>query len=80
MFQLKSIGKRVVNVPGNIRFYTILMKTIVSVVVESQKSKESITNYDKKKKVRFTCPTCKRIFGSYGQKKKDITCPYCEKI
>ena len=33
-----------------------------------------------KKKVRFTCPTCKRIFGSYGQKKKDITCPYCEKI
>ena len=33
-----------------------------------------------KKKVRFTCQTCKRVFGSYGQKKKDITCPYCEKI
>ena len=33
-----------------------------------------------KKKVRFTCPTCKRVFGSYGQAKKDITCPYCEKI
>ena len=31
-----------------------------------------------KKKVRFTCPICKRVFGSYGQKKKDIKCPYCE--
>ena len=51
MFQLKNIGKTLVNVPKNIRFYTILMKTIVSVVVESQKSRESTTNYDKKRKL-----------------------------
>jgi len=51
VFQLKNIGKRVANVPENIRFYTILMRTIVSVVVESQRSKESTTNYDKKRKL-----------------------------
>tara|TARA_R110000751_G_scaffold206984_1_gene310926 strand:+ start:834 stop:1049 length:216 start_codon:yes stop_codon:yes gene_type:complete len=51
VFQLKSIAKTLVNVPKDIRFYTILMKTIVSVVVESQKSKESTTNYDKKRKL-----------------------------
>jgi len=51
VFQLKNIGKTLVNVPKNIRFYTILMKTIVSVVVESQKSRESTTNYDKKRKL-----------------------------
>ena len=37
-------------------------------------------NLRKKKIVRFTCPNCKRVFGSYGQKKKNIKCPYCEKI
>ena len=31
-----------------------------------------------KKKVRFTCPKCKRVFGAYGQKKNKVTCPYCE--
>ena len=51
MFRLKSIGKTLGNVPKDIRFYTILMKTIVSVVVESQKSKESTTNYDKKRRL-----------------------------
>ena len=35
-------------------------------------------NLRKKKKVRFTCHGCKRVFGSYGQKKKDIKCPYCD--
>ena len=51
MFRLKNIGKTLVNVPKNIRFYTILMKTIVSVVVESQKLKGSTTNYDKKRRL-----------------------------
>ena len=39
-----------VNVPKDIRFYTILIKTIVSVVVESRKSQEFTTNYSKKRK------------------------------
>ena len=50
MFRLKSIGKTLGNVPKDIRFYTIMIKTIVSVVAESQKSQESITNYDKKRR------------------------------
>jgi len=25
-----------------------------------------------KKKVRFTCPKCKRVFGAYGQKKNKV--------
>ena len=70
MFQLKSIGKRVANVPGNIRFYTILMKTIVSVVVESQKSKESITNYDKKRKLGLLVQRAKGFLVHMARRKK----------
>ena len=70
MFQLKSIGKRVVNVPGNIRFYTILMKTIVSVVVESQKSKESITNYDKKRRLGLLVQRAKGFLVRMVRRKK----------
>ena len=70
MFRLKSIGKRVVNVPGNIRFYTILMKTIVSVVVESQKSKESITNYDKKRRLGLLVQRVKGFLDHMVKRKK----------
>ena len=58
------------NVPGNIRFYTILMKTIVSVVVESQKSKESITNYDKKRKLGLLVQRAKGFLARMARKKK----------
>ena len=70
MFRLKSIGKRVANVPKDIRFYTILMKTIVSVVVESQKSKESITNYDKKRRSALLAQRVKGFLVRMVKRKK----------
>ena len=70
MFRLKSIGKTLVNVPKDIRFYTILMKTIVSVVVESQKSKESITNYDKKRKLGLLVQRVKGFLVRMARRKK----------
>ena len=70
MFQLKSIGKTLVNVPKDIRFYTILMKTIVSVVVESQKSKGSITNYDKKRKLGSLVQRAKGFLVRMVRRKK----------
>ena len=70
MFRLKSIGKRVANVPKDIRFYTIMMKTIVSVVVESQKSKESITNYDKKRKLGLLVQRAKGFLVRMARRKK----------
>ena len=70
MFRLKSIGKTLVNVPKDIRFYTILMKTIVSVVVESQKSKESTTNYDKKRKLGLLVQRAKGFLVRMVRRKK----------
>ena len=70
MFRLKSIGKTLVNVPKDIRFYTILMKTIVSVVVESQKSKESITNYDKKRRLGLLVQRAKGFLVRMVRRKK----------
>ena len=70
MFRLKSIGKTLGNVPKDIRFYTILMKTIISVVVESQKSKESITNYDKKRKLGSLVQHVKGFLVSMARRKK----------
>ena len=70
MFRLKSIGKTLVNVPKDIRFYTILMKTIVSVVVESQKSKESTTNYDKKRKLGLLVQRAKGFLVRMARRKK----------
>ena len=34
--------------------------------------------FQKKKRIRYVCPTCNRVFKSYNQKKKDINCPYCD--
>jgi len=70
VFRLKSIGKTLGNVPKDIRFYTILMKTIVSVVVESQKSKESITNYDKKRKLGLLVKRAKGFLVRMVRRKK----------
>ena len=70
MFRLKSIGKRAANVPKDIRFYTILMKTIVFVVVESQKSKGSITNYDKKRKLGLLVQRAKGFLVRMVRRKK----------
>tara|TARA_R110002110_G_scaffold268896_1_gene484613 strand:+ start:102 stop:317 length:216 start_codon:yes stop_codon:yes gene_type:complete len=70
VFQLKSIAKTLVNVPKDIRFYTILMKTIVSVVVESQKSKESTTNYDKKRKLGLLVQRAKGFLVRMVRRKK----------
>jgi len=70
VFRLKSIGKTLVNVPKDIRFYTILMKTIVSVVVESQKSKESITNYDKKRRLGLLVQRAKGFLVRMVRRKK----------
>ena len=70
MFRLKSIGKTLVNVPKDIRFYTILMKTIISVVVESQKSKESITNYDKKRRLGSLVQHVKGFLVRMARRKK----------
>ena len=70
MFQLKNIGKTVVNVPGNIRFYTILMKTIISVVVESQKSQGSTTNYDKKRRLGLLVKHVKGFLVRMVRRKK----------
>ena len=70
MFRLKSIGKTLGNVPKDIRFYTILMKTIISVVVESQKSKESITNYDKKRKLGLLVQRVKGFLVRMARRKK----------
>jgi len=70
VFRLKSIGKTLGNVPKDIRFYTILMKTIVSVVVESQKSKGSITNYDKKRKLGSLAQRVKGFLVRMARRKK----------
>ena len=70
MFRLKSIGKTLGNVPKDIRFYTILMKTIVSVVVESQKSKGSITNYDKKRRLGLLVQHAKGFLVRMARRKK----------
>ena len=70
MFRLKSIGKTLGNVPKDIRFYTILMKTIISVVVESQKSKESITNYDKKRRFALLAQRVKGFLVRMVKRKK----------
>jgi len=70
VFRLKSIGKTLVNVPKDIRFYTILMKTIVSVVVESQKSKESTTNYDKKRRLGLLVQRAKGFLVRMARRKK----------
>ena len=70
MFRLKSIGKTLGNVPKDIRFYTILMKTIISVVVESQKSKESTTNYDKKRKLGLLVQRAKGFLVRMVRRKK----------
>ena len=70
MFRLKSIGKTLGNVPKDIRFYTILMKTIISVVVESQKSKESTTNYDKKRKLGSLVQRAKGFLVRMVRRKK----------
>ena len=34
--------------------------------------------YQKKKRFKFTCPSCNRVFKAVNQKKKDIRCPYCD--
>ena len=70
MFRLKSIGKTLVNVPKDIRFYTILMKTIISVVVESQKSQGSITNYDKKRRLGLLVKRVKGFLDHMAKRKK----------
>ena len=70
MFRLKSIGKTLGNVPKDIRFYTILMKTIVSVVVESQKSKGFITNYDKKRRLGLLVKRVKGFLDHMAKRKK----------
>ena len=70
MFRLKSIGKTLGNVPKDIRFYTILMKTIISVVVESQKSQGSITNYDKKRRLGLLVKRVKGFLDHMAKRKK----------
>ena len=70
MFQLKSIAKTLVSVPGNIRFYTILMKTINSVVVESQKSQGSTTKYDKKRRLGLLVQRVKGFLVRMVKRKK----------
>jgi len=70
VFRLKSIAKTLVNVPKDIRFYTILMKTIVSVVVESQKSKGFITNYDKKRRLGLLVQRVKGFLARMARRKK----------
>ena len=70
MFRLKSIGKTLGNVPKDIRFYTILMKTIISVVVESQKSQGSITNYDKKRRLGLLVKRVKGFLDHMARRKK----------
>jgi len=70
VFRLKNIGKTLVNVPKDIHFYTILMKTIISVVVESQKSKESTTNYDKKRKLGLLVQRVKGFLVRMARRKK----------
>ena len=34
--------------------------------------------FQKKKRFKFTCPSCERSFMAINQKKKDIKCPYCD--
>jgi len=34
--------------------------------------------FQKKKRFKFTCPSCDRSFMAINQKKKDIKCPYCD--
>jgi len=70
VFRLKSIGKTLGNVPKDIRFYTILMKTIISVVVESQKSQGSITNYDKKRRLGLLVKRVKGFLDHMAKRKK----------
>ena len=34
--------------------------------------------FQKKKRFKFTCPSCNRIFKAVNQKKNNIRCPYCD--
>jgi len=34
--------------------------------------------FQKKKRFKFTCPTCNRSFKAINQKKSNIRCPYCD--
>jgi len=34
--------------------------------------------FQKKKRFRFICPTCNRVFQAFNQKKKEVKCPYCD--
>ena len=34
--------------------------------------------FQKKKRFKYTCPSCDRSFMAINQKKKDIKCPYCD--
>ena len=48
MFHTKNIVKHLENVPKDIRFYIIMMKTAYSVVKESQESKHFSENTKKR--------------------------------
>jgi len=34
--------------------------------------------FQKKKRFKFTCPTCNRVYKAVNQKKTNIRCPYCD--
>ena len=48
MFHTKNIVKHLENVPKDIRFYIIMMKTAYSIVKESQESKHFLENSKKR--------------------------------
>jgi len=49
VFHTKNITKRLVNVPKDIHFYIIMMKTVYSVVKESHDLKRSSENSKRKR-------------------------------
>ena len=70
MFQLKSIVKTLVNVPGNILFCITLMKIIGFVAKESIKSKLFTTNYAKKRRFVSLVQRAKGFLVRMARRKK----------
>ena len=70
MFRTKNIIKRWVNVPKDIHFYIIMMKTAYSVVKESQELKHFSENSKRKSGLRSLVQHAKEFSRRITKRKK----------
>ena len=70
MFHTKNIVKHLVNVPKDIHFYIILMKTAYSVAKECQESKHFSENSKRKSGLRSLVQHAKEFSRRITKRKK----------